>query len=148
MRTGSCNTPALRGGPHAACPCWKQCGHEPWRRSHQACRDHGAHCVISGWHQQRRIAACALPLAQSPCCAADPHAVCLLPGSTVIGSSGSKASNHVIVVGYAVSARSTTSSACSVAVSYKPPMLVTRARLPACAYLLQSNSGLYIMGWG
>ena len=25
-------------------------------------------------------------------------------------------------------------SACSVAVSYKPPMLVTRARLPACAY--------------
>ena len=24
-------------------------------------------------------------------------------------------------------------SACSVAVSYKPPMLVTRARLPACA---------------
>ena len=29
--------------------------------------------------------------------------------------------------------------ACSVTVSYKPPMLVTRVRLPACAQSLQSN---------
>ena len=33
--------------------------------------------------------------------------------------------------------------ACSVAVSYKPPMLVTRVRLPACAYL---NDISYITG--
>ena len=31
-------------------------------------------------------------------------------------------------------------SACSVAVSYKPPMLVTRVRLPACAYLMCLNA--------
>ena len=54
-------------------------------------------------------------------------------GSTVVGSSGSKASNHVIAVGYSASARSMTGSACSVAVSYKPPMLVTQVRLPAYA---------------
>ena len=64
---------------------------------------------------------------RSPCSVPSPI------GSTAVGSSGSKANNHVIVVGYALSARSIASSACSVAVSYKPPMLVARARLPACA---------------
>ena len=29
--------------------------------------------------------------------------------------------------------------ACSVAASYKPPMLVTRVRLPACAYVLEAG---------
>ena len=67
---------------------------------------------------------------RSPCSVPSPI------GSTVVGSSGSKANNHVIVVGYALSARSIASSACSVAVSCKPPMLVTRARLPACALAL------------
>ena len=31
------------------------------------------------------------------------------------------------------------SRACSVTVSYKPPMLVTRVRLPACAYVLEAG---------
>ena len=33
-------------------------------------------------------------------------------------------------------------SACSVAASYKPPMLVTRARLPACAVLFLAGKSL------
>ena len=37
--------------------------------------------------------------------------------------------------------RWTATSACSVAVSYKPPMLVTRARLPACALLALLSLG-------
>ena len=38
-----------------------------------------------------------------------------------------------------VSAATSCRSACSVAVSYKPPMLVTRAQLPACAYYFPSS---------
>ena len=34
-------------------------------------------------------------------------------------------------------------SACSVTASYKPPMLVTRVRLPACAYLFDRASKPY-----
>ena len=40
---------------------------------------------------------------------------------------------------YTLTTHSVQQSACSVAVSYKPPMLVTRVRLPACAFA--SNCG-------